>query len=270
MVLRYSATHKTEHNKIHRLDALDAYNQKLVKKIAVRGITVKGLAGTNAYLYLRRASRSRQGASPRRGSSWRCRPRQARSSGRCKRARARATTCSTSPAASSQYRGFVVADIDANRDTVELHQRRRCSAPGEADRRRERGRRCDASRSARRSRRTSTRSSELFAQGIKVLSLFFIDEVAKYRDYDRDGQAGEYARVFEEEYEAVLDEVPRRAGPRRGTTAYQQVPARRSPSRKTHEGYFSIDKKTKRLVDPTIADARRRTPASPTTSMPTT
>jgi type III restriction enzyme len=51
-ILRYSATHKTEHNKIHRLDALDAYNQKLVKKIAVRGITVRGLTGTNAYLYL--------------------------------------------------------------------------------------------------------------------------------------------------------------------------------------------------------------------------
>lgn len=52
IVLRYSATHKTTHNKIYRLDALDAYNQKLVKKIAVRGISVKGLAGTNAYLYL--------------------------------------------------------------------------------------------------------------------------------------------------------------------------------------------------------------------------
>src|SRR3989338_6701086 len=52
MVLRYSATHKTTHNKIRRLDALDAYNQKLVKKIAVRGISVKGLAGTTAYIYL--------------------------------------------------------------------------------------------------------------------------------------------------------------------------------------------------------------------------
>ena len=52
MILRYSATHKVEHTKVHRLDALDAYNQKLVKKIAVRGITVKGLAGSTAYLYL--------------------------------------------------------------------------------------------------------------------------------------------------------------------------------------------------------------------------
>ena len=50
--LRYSATHRTQHNRIHRLDALDAYNQKLVKKIAVRGIQTRGLAGTNAYLYL--------------------------------------------------------------------------------------------------------------------------------------------------------------------------------------------------------------------------
>ena len=52
MILRYSATHRVEHNKVHRLDALDAYRQKLVKKIAVRGITVHGLAGAAAYLYL--------------------------------------------------------------------------------------------------------------------------------------------------------------------------------------------------------------------------
>lgn len=51
MVLRYSATHKTTHNKIHRLDALDAYNQKLVKKIEVRGISVKGLAGMPISIY---------------------------------------------------------------------------------------------------------------------------------------------------------------------------------------------------------------------------
>ena len=51
-ILRYSATHRTQHNRVHRLDALDAYNQKLVKKIAVRGIQTRGLAGTNAYLYL--------------------------------------------------------------------------------------------------------------------------------------------------------------------------------------------------------------------------
>ncbi len=60
MILRYSATHRTVHNKIHRLDALDAYNQKLVKKIAVRGIAVKGLLGTSAYLYLESIEVSKQ------------------------------------------------------------------------------------------------------------------------------------------------------------------------------------------------------------------
>ncbi|MGO9502625.1 MAG: hypothetical protein ACLPUO_13855 [Streptosporangiaceae bacterium] len=64
MVLRYSATHKVEHTKVHRLDALDAYNQKLVKKIAVRGIAVKGLAGSTAYLYLD-AIEITKGAKPR-------------------------------------------------------------------------------------------------------------------------------------------------------------------------------------------------------------
>ena len=51
--IRYSATHKIEYNKVHRLDALDAYNQKLVKKINVRGITVKGMGGIDAHLHLR-------------------------------------------------------------------------------------------------------------------------------------------------------------------------------------------------------------------------
>ena len=60
---------------------------------------------------------------------------------------------------------------------------------------------------------------ELFAQGIKVLSLFFIDEVAKYRDYDREDTLGEYARVFEEEYERARRRDPRRARPRRGGRA---------------------------------------------------
>lgn len=50
--MRYSATHKEEFNKIYRLDALDAYNMKLVKKISVKGIAVKGTSGTNSYLYL--------------------------------------------------------------------------------------------------------------------------------------------------------------------------------------------------------------------------
>ena len=50
--IRYSATHRVEYNKVYRLDALDAYNKKLVKKIQVKGISLKSSTGTSAYLYL--------------------------------------------------------------------------------------------------------------------------------------------------------------------------------------------------------------------------
>ena len=87
----------------------------------------------------------------------------------------------------------------------------------------------------------------LFAQGIKVLSLFFIDEVAKYRDYDEAGEKGEYARIFEEEYNRQLNEVLTLED-----TPYNQY-LKGIDAAKTHNGYFSIDKKTKRLVDPDVA-----------------
>jgi type III restriction enzyme len=93
---------------------------------------------------------------------------------------------------------------------------------------------------------------ELFAQGIKVLSLFFIDEVAKYRDYDREDTLGEYARVFEEEYEAVLaDHLGQLAIPTRPPNGTASTSSG-IPVRRTHEGYFSIDKKTGHSVDGSV------------------
>ena len=106
--------------------------------------------------------------------------------------------------------------------------------------------RCAASRSARRSAPTSRKSSRLFDQGIKVLSLFFIDEVAKYRTYDENGeQPGEYAQVFEEEYTNLLNEVLELED-----SPYQRY-LKKIEAVRTHNGYFSIDKKSK-LTDPTI------------------
>ena len=54
MTLRYSATHKSDsiYNMIYRLDAMEAYNKHLVKKIAVKGITESGSTATESYLYL--------------------------------------------------------------------------------------------------------------------------------------------------------------------------------------------------------------------------
>ncbi len=85
----------------------------------------------------------------------------------------------------------------------------------------------------------------LFHQGIKVLSLFFIDSVAKYRCYDENGESsGEYAQMFEEEYNTQLNEV----------LTLDDNPYNAYlcgiETGKTHQGYFSIDKKSKRLIDP--------------------
>ncbi len=99
------------------------------------------------------------------------------------------------------------------------------------------------------------REQALFARGVKVLTLFFIDEVAKYRGYDDAGKRvdGEYARVFEEEYALIRDEVL-------GLFADAEDPYARHlrgiPVEKTHAGYFSIDKRKKtagRLIDPGVA-----------------
>ena len=226
MVLRYSATHRVEHNKVHRLDALDAYNQKLVKKIAVRGITVQGLAGADGLPLPGRDRDRRRAPSPGRASSSRCRPaagikRQVKrldpgadlhdvSGGieayqglRHRGHRRRPRRRSSSAAATSIAVGQVTADVteDAKR-RIQIREVIRAHLDKER---------------------------ELFAQGIKVLSLFFIDEVAKYRDYRRADTHGDYARVFEEEYPGRSTTWLARTG-RRRTAGVRRLPRGASPS----------------------------------------
>jgi type III restriction enzyme len=245
MILRYSATHKTEHNKVHRLDAIDAYNQKLVKKIAVRGITVRGLVGTNAYLYLDSIEISKT------------KPPEARvdmeirkSSGITRETRklGRGDNLFDKSGKLDQYKGFVVAEIDAVNNVVSFTNGVTITA-GEAvgDVNETMLRRIQV-REAIKAHFDKERS--LFGQGVKVLTLFFIDEVAKYRRYDKGVETpGEYAALFEAEYEAikatVLSELPLE------DEAWRQHLIGIAAS-KTHDGYFSIDKKSKRLTDPDI------------------
>ena len=243
MVLRYSATHKTTHNKIHRLDALDAYNQKLVKKIAVRGISVKGLAGTNAYLYLQSID-----ISTKKPPEARVEFEQKLKSGEIKRVVRKLVKTDNLFDLSNgldQYRGYVVSDINANTDTLSFTNGVELFV-GEAD--------GDVNEAA--LRRIQIREAikahfdkelTLFQQGIKVLTLFFIDEVAKYRDYSAADEKGEYARIFEDEYSQYLNEVLDL-----DETPYIKYLKDINPA-KTHKGYFSIDKKTKRDVDPAVA-----------------
>src|SRR5699024_2041015 len=113
MILRYSATHKTQHNKIYRLDAVDAYQKKLVKKIAVRGITPKGLAGTNGYLYLESIE-----VSASKPPEARVEMEIRRQSGPKREVRriGRGDNLHTLSGELDQYQGYVVADIDAVSD----------------------------------------------------------------------------------------------------------------------------------------------------------
>lgn len=92
---------------------------------------------------------------------------------------------------------------------------------------------------------------ELFDKGVKVLSLFFIDEVARYRDYSAADEKGEYAKIFEEEYAKHLQEAFDN-GFMEGDAPYAKY-LRHIAADKTHSGYFSIDKKSKRLTDPKVA-----------------
>ena len=240
MILRYSATHKTEHNKIHRLDALDAYNQKLVKKIAVRGISVKGLSGTNAYLYVGGIQIATTKPPI---AKVELEIKQASGIKRVHRNLGRNDNLFELSGALDQYKGFVISDIDALKDTISFTngvELQSGEATGDIN---EMALRRIQIREAIRAH--FEKEQRLFSQGIKVLSLFFIDEVAKYRQYDDNGeQPGEYALIFEEEYRKQLDENLTLFG-----DAYDKYLKGIDPSR-THNGYFSIDKKTKRLVDP--------------------
>ncbi len=241
MILRYSATHKTEYNKIYRLDALDAYQQKLVKKIAVRGISVKGVSGTNAYLYLERIEISAN------RPPLACMELEIKQTNGIKRVLRKLGKNDNLFDLSEldQYKGYVVADINANTDTVSFTNGislQLGDVLGEVD---EAALRRIQIREAIKAHFEKEQSS--FHQGIKVLSLFFIDSVAKYRSYDEQGAiSGEYATIFEEEYVRQLEEALSIAD-----APYTEY-LKRIDVGKTHNGYFSIDKKSKRLVDPVM------------------
>ena len=244
MILRYSATHKTQHNRVHRLDALDAYNQKLVKKIAVQGIQTRGLSGTNAYLYLEGIEISTKAPVARIEMEVKLK------SGEIKRQLRRlefGRNLYVESGELDQYRGFTISQIDYNHDTVEfkngevLHAGEATGDVNERDIRRIQIRETIKAH--------VDKEKQLFAQGIKVLSLFFIDEVVKYRDYEQADEKGEYARVFEAEYETLKEEYLSELAI--DNEEYRKYLAGIDAAT-THNGYFAIDKKTKRLKDPAV------------------
>lgn len=249
MVLRYSATHKKEHVKVHRLDALDAYNDKLVKKIAVRGITVRALAGTAAYLYVDSIIVAKN-AAPRARVEL-----QTQLAGglikRVTRIVDKGTNLHDLSGGLEAYKPggapLIVTDVDAIRDVVSLSDGTELEAGAVAAN--------DVTEDVRPRiqireviRAHLDKERQLFARGVKVLSLFFIDEVAKYRDYEREDSLGEYARCFEEEYRNVRDEHLEQFALEAADEAFVEY-LKRDDASAVHAGYFSIDKKTRRQID---------------------
>ena len=242
MILRYSATHKTQHNLIYRLDAIDAYEQKLVKKIEVCGIEAEGLQGTNSYLYLEKIDLSKDGP-----IAW-VELEIKQKSGDIKRQIRKVTKrdhlFTLSNEMEQYHNGYTVAQINAHDNTIEFANGITLQAGTATNDLTENDVRRLQIRETIKAHLEKER--ELYADGIKVLSLFFIDEVKKYRDYDQADEKGEYARIFEEEYlnerQRIFDELD--------LTPEHRKYLEKIDVAKTHNGYFSIDKKTERLVNP--------------------
>ncbi len=232
-ILNYSATHKTKHNTVYALDALDAYNHKLVKKIQVKGFEVKNLKGASSYLYIDSIILSKT------------EPPMAKidlevntATGiRRKSMKFGKGDKLQSASGLAQYDGFEITEINPYTDTVTflngitLRKGEVFGDTNELDMQRVQIRETIVSH--------FEKERELFARGIKTLSLFFIDEVAKYKSYGEDGEVekGVFWKIFEEEYTNILNENLSLFD-----SAYQQY-LRRFDVSEIHNGYFSIDKK---------------------------
>jgi type III restriction enzyme len=245
--LRYSATPREQYNLVYRLDALEAYNKKLVKKIAVKGISVSGSTATESYLYCERIVLNG------------IRPPTAMIEFEVKSKKGiRKTVRNVDEGFNiyeqsgnlNEYKGYTVSKINALSNTVEFTNGKVISAGevkgqvNEEHLRRIQIRETIASH--------IKKERELHAKGIKVLSLFFIDEVAKYRQYNASGDPvnGEYADIFEEEYQSVFAEWQGQLGE---DSYFEYIKG--ISSEKTHAGYFSVDKKH-HFTDSKITDKR--------------
>lgn len=265
--LRYSATHKVEYNKVYRLDALDAYNKKLVKKIQVKGINLKGSTGTTGYLYLENIVLSTT-KPPLALVEY-----EKRSGTGVKRVREKLPKGANLHQLSGdmpQYKNCTIQEIDGYFNKIIINGNEVFAGEAIGDLDEKAFRRIQI-------RETIishlTKEKLLFDRGVKVLSLFFIDSVDKYRTYsaNNEQELGEYAKIFEEEYNLVrndfidlfhqdYNDYLKDTNPSEVHKGY--IPSNyhkyleRDNADVIHNGYFSIDKKNK-LVDPETKRAKK-------------
>ena len=235
--LRYSATHKKdkEYNKIYKLDAVDAYNQKLVKKIYVKGVELINDRSIDTYMYLDTID-----ISEKRDPIAKLEILEKSSTGTRKvlrRVKPGVNLFELSKGL-AEYKGYVVSEINCMGDNnkVMFTNGKEISvgqAVGEID----------GKHIARLQIRETIKSHfkkerQLYKMGVKVLSLFFIDKVANYKFYEEGNPLkGEYADIFEEEYNKIFEEEVNFID-----EEYQKY-LNSFETERIHAGYFSIDKK---------------------------
>lgn len=237
ITLRYSATHRSDsiYNMVYRLDAMEAYNKKLVKKIAVKGIQESGTTATDSYVYLEGLNLSKKdptatiqfhvkGASGVKSVS--------------KKIGIGFNLYPNSGEMEEYKNNFIVKSIDGRDDSIEFINGIKIYAGDVIGKVNEEQLRRIQIRETVLSH--IERERQLFYKGIKVLSLFFIDEVEHYRKYDKNGNSenGIFADIFEQEYEDIINNLQIELGEDDYIKYLQSISAK-----KTHAGYFSIDKK---------------------------
>ena len=252
LTLRYSATHKTDsiYNMVYRLDAMEAYNKRLVKRIAVKGITESGSTATDGYVYLEGINLSK--ADPTATIQFDFK---GATGIRKKTAKVGIgfNLYDNSGNLDEYKNGFVVKFIDGRDNSVEFLNGIKIFAGDVVGK--------VSEEQLRRIQIRETilshieRERQLFHKGIKVLSLFFIDEVAKYKQYDEAGNPynGIYAEMFEEEYNDIVGNMQREFGDEDYIQYLNAISAH-----DTHAGYFSIDKKGK-MTDSKVSDKKEKT-----------
>ena len=241
MTLRYSATHKSDsiYNMVYRLDAMEAYNKRLVKKIAVKGITESGSTATESYVYLESINLSKSAPTATIQFDFKG----ANGIRKITKTVSEGFNLYDNSGHMEEYKeNFVVSRIDGRDDSVEFLNGIKIYAGDVIGKVSE-----DQIRRIQIRETILThlqRERELFYKGIKVLSLFFIDEVAKYKQYDEAGQPmnGVYADIFEEEYNDIISNMQLAVGEDEYMKYLEAISAD-----KTHAGYFSIDKKGKMI-----------------------
>ena len=242
-LINYSATHKNHHNEVYVLDALDAYNKKLVKKIQVKGFEIHNLRGTDRYIFFEKIVVSSNKPPM---AKLEIEVRQANGVTRKTKLLSIRDNLYLASNGLQQYKnGYTINNIDPDINTIEFVNGETMKTGdvvgdiSEKDMRRIQIRETIQSH--------FEKEEALFHKGIKTLSLFFIDHVSMYRQYDEDGEEflGEYGKIFEEEYNNILNDKLRlfaSSGDEAEKDDYQ-IYLRRFDTHDIHRGYFSIDKK---------------------------